>query len=552
MIEYMNEVTYSNLIDILISWGKVHMTQPEFTKILEEYEDAFKYLLETEEEILQQINEGKNELYQQLERSKNLLQNIGIVNATPYDQLFRQVADAFETLDHLVFLNHALHRLAMRNYGQRCKGVKLFELTNETDKKIDELSNWFYGDSNISALRFTPFNSIRQKRYNFIQQAYRFLFPWYGLFVEESDGILEVFQENFHIVSAAIERDNTKQFTKTFGENANIYLFELKSDSELYKIIKENYQMEQAVYKAIQRSPALQLFRISELIRLEYYLPNEFWEYPLINILKEYTGKMYTLTERVGWAFLMAFLGPCPPAKTIDILSWVDENLKEIKLNECSEEKIIPVLNVLLEWKEGKISDIEMEQKIFNYWKDLLKSLIVSRERTREDITAEEFWPALENLIEEPFWPPIQLPKAPLYISAQPTMELGEEGRQIGRLELHSNHLLVKISPIRGELRFLHALEEHAHSDWESVRTFLSTIRQFYWICWAQKKDGKVKKFSIKSEKRGKTFYIQNEEYKKVIVVISTKEELLRKISNNEPLEEDEKQEVLYLEYEVQ
>lgn len=184
-----------------------------------------------------------------------VFQDIGIVETVSGEDLYTGVEAAFNRFDNLVFFDHGLEMLLDRNDGELSfKGVDLEKMFTETSAAVDELTVWFH--ENVCPLRLAPFNELRRNRLEQTGQPYRFLFPWYEVMADAPEDILIQFERyTAHIFHYIKTGTASAEFTEAFGDDALLYLAELRADRALVTAIHDNARLGRDVMAFAQHHP---------------------------------------------------------------------------------------------------------------------------------------------------------------------------------------------------------------------------------------------------------------------------------------------------------
>lgn len=397
------QISYNNTINALIEWGKVKMTQPDLQEILALHEESIRGFLVGYDSASDEITEWTHLIKTPIEGCKKLFQNIAIIEADPGETLHHSVEESFTRFDHLVFFNCAIEKLLLEKYVNECSTAKIDcnELCATTASAVDELAAWVY--ESVSPLRLIPFNEIRKPSYEFIQEQYRFLFPWYELMIDAPSDLLIQFEHHFHVASKAVlEGGALTELKQLFGEDALLYIQELRADTELFSALKQNVFFGEQIRQVIADHPEIRLSRAADLVQQKKYLPAQYWEYPLVSLISKRLSQTVNLSEKVAWVFLSALVGPCPADHRIETFTWVLQEISKINRKECPDKNLSAILDCFDSYLNNKVNVDSMCEQVFGLWEKVVAGVVKGEAKAVEDMSLEDFWMSLQNSMKAP------------------------------------------------------------------------------------------------------------------------------------------------------
>lgn len=388
----------ANAIFALIEWGKIRLLRPDLEEYLKDVQSDFNIFVEKSGKNIAEIIHGAiEETELMVEEAKKVLSSREFIGTAEGEEIWYKAKDALNAFDRVIFLNKAITEL-INDFVKE-------EAIKHLDNIMLDIFFWF-DDSEWSALRLTAINNYRKEILKKIPEEHRYLFPWYEVFVEYGEDLIEVLIQNYNdILEGKIEN-----LPITLQNNLGEVLFELFKDEELLFTIKQQHILHKKILEVYSQRNSLTLWRLSEKAALDYHISTEVANIGLIristHIIQTALQKMSSEAEKVYWMFLSAFCGPdLDDNQRLQLLDVVEKKIGNINVQNINGE-VGRVLALLKQWFEGKNNDMWLVSAAYETWNKMLQEE-AKKFGAREFETDEEveaFWQALESLKNKIIW----------------------------------------------------------------------------------------------------------------------------------------------------
>lgn len=518
-------------INLLLEWGKANLLSPLIKSYLKHIEEEFEDIV-GEIDIDKVLLGGMKLIDNQVDSSINILSSPDLITATDEDDIWYEAQDAFLKFDSINYLFEAV------NYIIQPKNENLAVQVNAAlDEIMKKIIAWIE-DSDFSPLRLTVLNSFRNKYLEAIPENKRYLFPWYELFADLDEEVLESITEYFDVI---------------FDKKAlsSVVLNELKRDKELFSILSREHTLGEKIKEAASKRTALTLWRLGDVSAVDYSLAQEIENAGLIrtsvSLLTKKLKSLRGIEEKLELEFLSAFCGPgLNDVQRIQVLKKVLSEVAHVTFD--TEDNKAPILYGLNQWLgEGLLGDKWIVNASFNGWLSLLKEEAKLLKAGNEDISPSEFWRTLQQLmdkdintawklswnkveafLENIFSPQILAPvRSPMSTSTTAQEPLSLKLAQHIKITLEANqeqqyNILPK--PNSKEIKFCNSMEEY-----EKLYAFIEKTKTY--CAGVAKKDGdEIDRLEVKQINRSYNIYAidKQKKYRSVIIGISSDEEILK------------------------
>jgi len=394
------------LTDLILEWGKTNILTPKFNSYLKELEDNFELLKNKQKpDLTRIISEITSELRVEVKSAIDKLSDPEIIVASDEDDLLYDVEEYFHSFDKVNFLKESLYKLLSDNDLNNIKET-LKILNNIEDKII----TWIHY-SEISPLRLTVLNEIRNAYLKEIPEEKKYEFPWYDTFSEYSENTINTIIENFNIF---LEMKGEKEIDEAMipdeiHKHINEIYFELKRDKNLMSMIHREYVIHKSLLSVVNKRNALRLLHLAEDIAMEYEVTEKVEKVGLVsvakgiieNYIKEFSSeKSINEAEKLYVWFIGAICSPqLEDDKRLDLLERVEARINEININDIAG-KPREILYLLQTWYKGdmNVSDQMLVDSSFRYWVDIMNLKAQSMKEMEHDENPSALWDTLNEL----------------------------------------------------------------------------------------------------------------------------------------------------------
>lgn len=341
-------VLYSQSLDLLLEWGRIHLFQQKDTPMLQELEGKWEYL----KAVGTPLDAGLDLLENRVRTSLTILHGPATIH------LERQTAEnimaAVKTLDQVIFLSEALESFPT-----------LLDLPPGFREKSDDLLHRVTIERTPPTLRLIPLNEWRREVFKKIPFQVNYLFPWYGLWVELPTDFLDIL---------------TERFEETLGGGFQ----RLPLDPKMGPVLLEELKSDPPLLERVRRGGNIALPPPGEAVglssRLFQLYAAEIAGRPVPDGLEE-AGFLVVAcqavdtpvdspVEQTEQLFLAAFCAPFP-----------DESARRALFDEIEAHlvRLDPpslltshLLEPLCFWSKGRLTDGEFVEKVWAEWEHRL------------------------------------------------------------------------------------------------------------------------------------------------------------------------------------
>lgn len=341
-------VLYSQSLDLLLEWGRIHLFQQKDTPMLQELEGKWEYL----KAVGTPLDAGLDLLESRLRTSLAILHGPATVH------LKRQTAEnimaAINTLDQVVFLSEALESFPTA-----------LDLPPGFREKSDDLLHRVTIERTPPTLRLIPLNEWRREALKNIPLQVNYLFPWYSLWVELPIDFLEILTERFEETAGGDYRQ------LPLDPNMGPVLLEaLKSDPPLLERVRRDANLAlPPPGEAAGLSPRLFQLHAAEVAGRP--VPGGLQETGLlVAACQAVDTPVHSPLEQTERLFLAAFCAPFPGES--DRRALFDEI--EARLSRLDPPSLLSsnLLAPLCFWSKGRLTDGEFVGKVWMEWEHRL------------------------------------------------------------------------------------------------------------------------------------------------------------------------------------
>jgi hypothetical protein len=343
---------FSEALDILIAWGRIHLLQKNEDDRLNALEEAWKQMGDP----LTSLKAGADGFSANITLTLDYLHGAATVDAETAEEPW--IKSGFEILDQVVFLANAF---------------ECFPHAEKFDDAIHERVEGLLQEATIEreppGIRFIPLNQWRREMLERIPADVHYLFPWYGAWSDVSEN---AFDELSMLLSGS--RDQNEREVLTEGISSAL-LAELKSDRMLFA----HFRRESAVFKlmpsAVAESLSLSLFAIGEEIRRQGITAKPYDESTLLaaacRIIDEPLKSEFDRAERL---FIAAFCGPfLGDRDRMELLTEVEDFILRIKDSPIPNGSITERICL---WAKGNLGDEDLADELVNWWERRLAAIV--------------------------------------------------------------------------------------------------------------------------------------------------------------------------------
>ncbi|MFW6374188.1 MAG: type III-E CRISPR-associated protein Csx30 [Thermodesulfobacteriota bacterium] len=341
-------ILYSQSLDLLLEWGRIHLFHQKDTPMLQELEGKWEYL----KAVGTPLDAGLDLLENRVRTSLKILHGPATIHLER--QTAGNIMAAIKTLDQVVFLSEALESFPT-----------ILDLPPGFREKSDDLLHRVTIERTPPTLRLIPLNEWRREVLKNIPSQVNYLFPWYGLWVELPTDFLDTLTERFEEAA-----EGEYHLLPLDPNMAPVLLGELKSDPPLLERVRRGGKMALPPPKKdtgfSQR--LIQLYH-SEIAGRT--VPDDLQE---VGLLVAACQAVDTPTdsglERMEQLFLAAFCTPFPDDASRR--NWLDEIEAGLNRLDPSSLHASNLLEPLCFWSKGRLGDEDLVQKVWPEWEHRL------------------------------------------------------------------------------------------------------------------------------------------------------------------------------------
>jgi hypothetical protein len=394
-----NSNNIDNAILAFTEWGKIKLLKPTLESYLKDIKSDYNSsITKCGKDIKEVINTAVEETKQKVEEAKKLLSSREFITSIEGDEIWYEAKEALTAFDRVNFLNKAIAELIEDPIKK--------DALKQLDNIMMNTLSWF-DDSNWSPLRLTILNNYRKEILEKIPEEQRYLFPWYEVFVEYDEDIIEVLIQNYDCL---LGKEKDERVPQILQDNLREILFEITKDDELLSTIKERYVLHKKILEVYSQRNSLTLWRLSEKAALDYPVTGEVAKIGLVRLstrlIQTTLQKISSRAEKIYWMFLSAFCGPdLDDKQRLQLLDIVEKKIININVQNINGE-IVKILSPLKQWFEGRDNDNWLASSAYTTWNKMLqeeaKKVEIREFETDEKV--EHFWQAIESLKNKWTW----------------------------------------------------------------------------------------------------------------------------------------------------
>lgn len=527
----MNENLKENAILTLLEWGKIKLLRPHLEDYLKDIELEYGSIIQSDENIKVIVDTAVVETEQMIKEARRVLSDRALITADEGDEIFYQSQEALDAFDRINFLYTAIKEFLKPS--EHSIAVQALE---KLDKMMGEVLSWL-DDSNWSSLRLTTINSYRKELLEKIPQEQRYLFPWYEVFVEYDEDIIEVLIQNYDCL---LEKDKCDRLPQILQDNLRELLFEITKDEELLSTIKERHVLHKKILEAVSLRSSLALLHLSEKKAIDFPVSDIVASKGMVRLsrilIQNAIQTISNEAEKIYWLYLSAFCGPdLTDRQRLELLDFVERKIKDINVQSI-DTQIALILNPLKQWLEGRDNDEWLTKFSYERWNGMLEGEARKIAQTEYEIdeAVEQFWSKIQELKRQPIWLSELIESIIAALRPTPTMEAlsvptrGEEEAEIETVSLRKNNLKITVYPNAiGEYPLLPTPALIADSDdallYSYLYNYIARIKQIYCGGILIKEDEKEELSIVELGATRKQFHkVQEGTYQKALIGISS------------------------------
>ena len=337
-------VLYSQSLDLLLEWGRIHLFQQKDTPMLQELEGKWEYL----KAVGMPLDAGLDLLESRMRTSLKILHGPATIHLER--QTAGNIMAAIKTLDQVVFLSEALESFPT-----------VLDLPPGFREKSDDLLHRVTIERTPPTLRLIPLNEWRREVLKNIPSQVNYLFPWYGLWVELPTDFLDTLTERFEEAA-----EGEYHLLPLEPNMVPVLLGELKSDPPLLERVRRGGKM-------VLPPPGEDTGFSPRLLQLYHgqiagrAVPDGLQEVGLlVAACQAVDTPADSALERMEQVFLAAFCAPFPDDASRR--NWFDEIEAGLNRLEPSSLHASNLLEPLCFWSKGRLGDEDLVQKVWSEW----------------------------------------------------------------------------------------------------------------------------------------------------------------------------------------
>ena len=382
----MNDFSYTSIVDAILEWGKTNLLFPDKDEYLSDTRGSIFSV--PVEDTARELTAFFSDFFDSVIKDKHVLSNPDLITATPDDDIWTEAGDAFFGFDQLVFLREALKHL-IPVYDKSLADRYLPEI----EQTLNDIYSWLYESEVFSPLRLTVLNDFRNARLDEIPSEKEYIFPWYGLFVEDGTPF-DWMIDNFDLLQEPVLDRNIPSEIK---ENIDLYIAELSYDKELGKVLQAEFHFSKSIEEAVTNSLSMKLFALFQITAGKHLIPSSVKKAGLIPTAIQFIRKMSRKTagDRIALVLQVAFCGPAlSETQRLDGFEFIERSLENISLDDYRGTLI---LDNLKRWSNDEINDISFENILFESWFRGLGNEAESLEFL--EVEKDEIWGSIEYVL---------------------------------------------------------------------------------------------------------------------------------------------------------
>jgi hypothetical protein len=382
----MDDVSYTPVVDAMLEWGKTNLLFPGQDEYLSDIRESIFSVPAVDAE--KELTPFLRDFIGSVTKGKDVLSNPDLITATPDDVIWTKAENALFCFDQLVFLREAFKHLSPvynKKLVNRC--------LPEIEQTLNDIYSWLYESEVFSPLRLTVLNEVRKANLDGIPNEKRYIFPWYGLFVEKGTP-LDWMIDNFDLLQEPVLDRNIPPEIK---ENIYGYIAELIYDKELARVLQTEFHFSKSIEKAVTNNLSMKLFALCQVAITKHLIPSSVEKAGLIPTAVQFIRKMprKTVSDRIALVLQVAFCGPSlSDTQRLDAFEFTERSLVNISLDDYCETLI---LGSLKRWSNDEMDDIIFENILFESWFKGLENETETLESL--EVEKDEIWGSIEYVL---------------------------------------------------------------------------------------------------------------------------------------------------------
>lgn len=352
----MNTSRYNQITEILLEWGRLFLQQDsDNDDYLDELEAVF---LRTEELPNTGIKEDIDQIVSGMKEAADTLQHADIIGATPDDEEWYNVTDAFNILDAGVYMMEAADGLIRQKDEQLAE-----QFLSRIETVYKDVSESIFS-AGFSPLRLATYNEWRKDSLADKAEDQHYLFPWHDQMNDEPSGILTVLADHVHRI------DKTDLLPEELTGQLRLYVAELQRDPVLRRHVLEENVITRAIKSELAAHWSVRLRHAARIEGYKRLLPEDVEVRGIENISRAvFNEKNLSPAERFAMAVAGACFAPGMVEKErTDILLECEEILAAADYtakDQTAESSCIEGLQLMA---KGEISDSDAAVRVLDLW----------------------------------------------------------------------------------------------------------------------------------------------------------------------------------------
>lgn len=345
----IENILYSQSLDLLLEWGRIHLFQQKDTPMLQELEGKWEFL----KAVGTPLDAGLDLLEGRMRTALTILHGPATIHLKPKSA--GNIMAAIKTLDQVVFLSEALESFPT-----------VLDLPPGFREKSDDLLHRVTIERTPPTLRLIPLNEWRREVLKNIPSQVNYLFPWYGLWVELPVDFLDTLTDRFN--EAALGDFRQLPLDPTM---VPVLLGELKSDPALLERVRRDSRAVLLPPPGKETGLSDRLFQLHAAEIVPRPVPGGLREVGLlVAACQAVDAKPASTVDRTEHLFLAAFCAPFLEEEVRrTLLAEIEAALNRLDPASLHSSSL---LDLLCFWSKGRLSDPEFVKRVWSEWESRL------------------------------------------------------------------------------------------------------------------------------------------------------------------------------------
>ncbi len=413
----------NDAISLLMLWGRTHFFHPA-DESLPDIEKAFQSLIDSAEEQNSILDQGVSRLEARVEEALAELESDLTLNLDPDEAMdagyglifsedqdfqpentYQRIVCALQSLDDVVYLNHALHHFPKPEAWDKSWGKNKEKILDLLDRIVTDDLPW--------TMRLIPLNALRRDFIENVPEEKRYLFPWYEEFCTLPENALME-------LSLAIAGEILPEAEGISQEDLNLMWVEIQNDHELLEQVLETAAIIRSIPRAMKMAYAIRWIEAANKAAAVLRMPETVSEAGAVTVAIHVIAKMIIEKKLDAARFYAGFCGlGLERAQRIKLLKPFETRLKNNELDLSQ-----PPFDLLQKWESGQLSDHELANTMLDDWRE---KLVVEAEKITGWVDESLYWhlltePDAERLAHKIFYDSF-LPKISKFLKELPGID---------------------------------------------------------------------------------------------------------------------------------